>query len=315
MPLIERKVLARGEASVDSTTYGVFFDGALVNACVPQIIELNLGANVIRESVQITSNVISVGGGIQIGFAFARPTEGPRVLRGSLFCKFSLINHTIVGLNDENVQSKINDPNFKFAGKGQINLGEGFFQDPETGSISLIISVFRPHTHVLFSSAGQIIHVFFPYRVEVEATGFEATEFSQDSGISEELISACITDKQSIELYGERPSVTEIQSDFIETQNQAIRVGEAFLWNRNQVLGLRLVTLFNPSIKRGVTIQVTNAAGEITFLGIVKSVGHSFSITQGSVITEVLARTTEYIFQSFLGETNVDEKLDERQSA
>ncbi len=314
MGLIERKVLGQGSASTQNVVYGVWFDSGLVNAAKPQIISISLNRNVVRESLQINRlSTITPTTGIQIGVQFVRIEEGVRVIRGSMFINTTAMTHKIVGMSDEKVQKKIATvPSFPYAGKGQTSLGGGIFEDAE-GNITLIISVFRPHAHVLFSSAGQIIHIFYPYTVDIEVTGFEKTEFAQDTGGDEELVSALVEDLRSKSLYQDRIAVDELQSDFIETQVQAIRAGEALLWNKNKVIQARFLTLFNPSVKRGSTIRVLNINNNIIFQGVVKTVGHLFDIEEGDAVTEIIATATEYVFQSFLGESQEEEKPDRRQ--
>jgi len=321
MARIERKILGTGEFKFpDTVVQGVFRESAVNAALQPRFITFDLNKNVDRRSLQL--NTVSIQAGppttFRLGFATAR--TGPlQVFRGVRFLQThdgsgGFTHFVIDPFKDLRGRIQIANPDFQWIAQGLTNLGQGVFEDPETGNLKLIATIFRPEGHVFFNSILQVVHVYFPGRVELEVTGYELSDFATDSGVDEEKVSCFVEDLNSQQLYGLRPNRREEQSDFIETETQACRVAEAIIWNRNQVLETSWATTFNPSVKRGQTHRVTNLSKGIDILGIIKSVGHQFDINSGSVTTEILMRSTEYIFQSALGEINEGEKLDKRQT-
>lgn len=179
------------------------------------------------------------------------------------------------------------------------------------GSLHLILTVLRPYWKSGPTGLGQIATVWYPFSMTVEAVGYQLSQFSGDTaGLN---IAACVEDKTSRDLYNYRPQVNDIQSDFVETQTQAIRVAENILWQSNMVLKDTFQGLYNPAIRRGDTVQLINTQKNINHYGIVKSVGHTYDPTSGKATTQVELRCTEYVFSSILGITVPTDKVDQRQ--
>jgi len=316
MPLLERQIL--GSASASQTDTFVtrlilrYADFAVINA--PQIIKIELNPNVIRSSLQTTITNDGPNPTQLDGEFLGIPFFTPRVtIQSGIRVPF------IVSVNSMRWRTISGSSAVKVWGPPPWKTPSGVTLEDINDTSSLFFSIFPPAvatpTVVLFGNfIKSLANIrWLPYNVTITVTGYVRSEFSQDTGIPEELVSASIEDLQSKELYGDRLSSSELQSDFIETQVQAIRVGEALLWNKNRVIEARFLTLFNPSVKRGSTIQVLNINNNIIFQGVVKTVGHLFDIGAGDAVTEIIATTTEYVFQSFLGTTQPDEKLDQRQ--
>ncbi len=330
MGLIERKILTTGSTSRTGTVFNSFFCLNDVNQINPiSFIELRFNKNVLRQSIQLEFTADTA---LQEEVRFdslnrSYDDAAIHTFNGVVFFigQPGCLTFKLVGPTDSAVQALDTeaeaagndfDPTNAATSLGTqlTDLGGGFFSNPDEEGFSLFITVLRPHDIIIVNQFGVRQWRWLPYTLTITATGYELSDFSQGSGINEEQVSCLVIDENSKNLYGSRPSVREEQSDFIETQRQACRVAEAIIWNRNMVIGKNLVTLFNPSIKRGQTARVTNIGNDIDFQGIVKSVGHQFNIDNGSAITEVLIRSTEYVFQSALGENNSEEKLDRRQT-
>lgn len=328
MPLLERQIIASVNVSQTETfiTRNFLFYSTFATVNAPQIAKIQIPPNVIRSSIQIE---ISKGGG-----GGSEPTQLDDAFIGLLHFVPRIGIHTgirvpsIFGFGtsggrweswltfnlltvDEAIK-KWGNPPWKHPNVTLEDIAE------QRSGNTLFFSVIPPMVMVpsrwtSFKIISFASITWKPYDINITVTGYVTSEFQQDTGISEDLVSASIEDLQSKGLYGDRFSSSELQSDFIETQVQAIRVGEALLWNRNKVIEARFLTLFNPSVKRGSTIRVLNINNDIIFHGVVKTVGHLFDIGAGDAVTEIIATTTEYVFQSFLGESQPDEKLDERQ--
>jgi len=201
-----------------------------------------------------------------------------------------------------------------FAGRNdcvRISNSKFFKCGGESGFTAILIFL-RPFRSELINSFGSKIRIWQPYDITVVATGFELSNFAQDQGEPEEQIACVVTDTTSEGLYGERPSQSEEQSDFIETQVQACRVGENIIWQQNQVLEINFSIPFRPAIRRGQTIRYIDSTKGIDFLGIVKSFSHGFNFEGATVITQITARAAEYIFKTTTGLANPDDKIDLR---
>jgi hypothetical protein len=113
-------------------------------------------------------------------------------------------------------------------------------------------------------------------------------------------------------LYGIQPG-DEFQSNWIETNVQAIRVAESIIWQKNQVLTASFTVPYNPDVRRGMTVSLRLDRINFSMLGLVKTVGHTFSGSENRpASTQVVMRATEYIFESSLAELGL-ERFDERQ--
>lgn len=124
-------------------------------------------------------------------------------------------------------------------------------------------------------------------------------------------VTCIFNDSKSFGLYGFFPS-EEFQSDYIETVTQACRVAEKIVWERNQVLETSFSVPYNPDVFVGQTVEVRYREADFSIFGIVKSVGHTFT-TGGEVATQVVVRSTEYVFDSLLGSASSEERVDQRQ--
>jgi len=189
--------------------------------------------------------------------------------------------------------------------------GPGFpiYKYPD-GTLHIILSVFRPYFNTLSGQFGQQLYMWYPFSLSVEVLGFQLSSFSPNVDFSN--VSACVEDTISEGLYKIRPASGDLQSDFVETQRQAIRVAEQIEWQANMVLKDTFEVLYNPMVRRGHTVLVTNTLKNISHLGIVKSVNHTFDVESGKASTQLEVRSTEYIFRSALGTINKDDNVDQR---
>lgn len=325
MPLLERRDLASGTVQRENFVTVFRYDFEAVKAANPMAsLKLDFSNRVIKSSLRLkfeadrTVDETAFRGLIK---SHADISSSIRVFRGEIFfigtSAFTINSFRFADRSDPVVQEVLANPatpdGFTILGNpflGTID-NQGFATFPGVNGFSLILSMARPAIRGKLGFFA--FHQYQPYTLTVTVSGFEGTEFAQDSITKDELVSAFLIDKESQALYGKRPNTTELQSDFIENQTQAIRVGEAFFFQKNMVLGADIVTTFNPSIKRGATIRLVNSNSNIIFHGIVKTVGHSFDFSTGNAVTEISAKSLEYIFKSFLGVKTSDEKLDERQ--
>ena len=191
----------------------------------------------------------------------------------------------------------------------QIGGGAVYKCDGDGAGFSLIFTLLRPN-QTIFSFGGGIL--WKAYDVTVIVTGFVTSNLVQNVSEVEETICCRIIDPNSKILYGERPATSDLQSDFIETQLQACRVAENIIWQQNKVIDVNFSIPFRPAIRRGQTIRVLNPKKSIDFLGIVKSFSHVFNFDQASVVTQIQATGTEYIFRSGIGDQNIQDKVDLR---
>ena len=129
-------------------------------------------------------------------------------------------------------------------------------------------------------------------------------------------LSVRVTDLISQSLYGILVG-SEFESEYIETIRQAIRVGEQIIWQSNQTLIFAFSIPFDPSIRRGDTIGIQSSLYALEgfildSVALVKSVSHVFDSQSGAVTTQIIARGTEYIFQSSLVPSDPTENIDQR---
>jgi len=191
----------------------------------------------------------------------------------------------------------------------QIGGGAVFKCDGDGAGVSLIFTLLRPRQSIFTFGRGIL---WLAYDVTVIVTGFVTSNLVQNVTEVEETICCRIIDPNSKILYGERPATSDLQSDFIETQLQACRVAENIIWQQNKVIDVNFSIPFRPAIRRGQTIRVLNPAKSIDFLGIIKSFSHVFNFGQASVVTQIQATGTEYIFRSGIGDQNIQDKVDLR---
>lgn len=191
----------------------------------------------------------------------------------------------------------------------QIGGGAVYKCDGDGAGVSLIFTLLRPN-ETIFSFGGGIL--WKAYDVTVIVTGFVTSNLVQNVTEVEETICCRIIDPNSKILYGERPATSDLQSDFIETQLQACRVAENIIWQQNKVIEVSFSIPFRPAIRRGQTIRVLNPKKSIDFLGIIKSFSHVFNFEQATVVTQIQATGTEYVFRSGIGDKNVQDKVDLR---
>lgn len=113
-------------------------------------------------------------------------------------------------------------------------------------------------------------------------------------------INVVVDDSNSQSLYDIQLG-DEYQSNWIETNLQATRVAESIIWQRNQVLTATFTVPYNPDIRRGLTMFLQLNRIGFSMMGLVKSVGHTFSgADDRPVATQIVIRGTEYIFESSL---------------
>jgi len=332
MPQIARKVLGQinmvDEQSVDIIQYTVaeFNKARVFNGGI-----IAFSPNVIEESIQIsatdnlTGNVVPIqaGFGGSLSLTQRPPDEGGvgTLYRGNMCTYITDFRSTsgsfYVADCDElsRISPGINETALAFLNDCvKINNSTARWKcgDPPAPGFSALFTFLRPRTIRPLNQFGAKITNWGVYNITVLATGFELNDYVQDTGENEEIISCLVVDPNSKTLYGERPNQSEEQSDFIETQLQACRVGENIIWQQNKVIEVNFQIPFRPAIRRGQTIRVLNPAKSIEFLGIVKSFSHDFDFGGATVTTSIQATTTEYLFETASGLKNLEDKIDLR---
>lgn len=125
-------------------------------------------------------------------------------------------------------------------------------------------------------------------------------------------IQATFIDLISQALYSKLPG-EEYTSEYIETIRQAYRVAERIVWESNKTIYISFSMPYNPDIKRNMTAEVSYSRIGLQIRGLIINYGHTIQ-NDGICSTQVTIRATEYVFQSYLGEINLNERLDERQA-
>jgi len=332
MPQIERKVLGQinmvDEQSVDIIQYtpteftrAKIFNGGIIS----------FGPNVVEESIQITAtnnltgNVVPIQAGFGGRLALTQNAPDPGgigiLYRGNM-CAFitdfrSTSGSFYVADCDElaRIAPGVNELALAFLNDCvKINNSTARWKcgDPPEPGFSALFTFLRPRTLRNLNQFGAKITNWGTYDITVIATGYELNDYVQDTGENEEIVSCLVIDPNSKTLYGERPSQSEEQSDFIETQLQACRVAENMIWQQNKVIEVNFSIPFRPAIRRGQTIHVLIPAKSIDFLGIVKSFSHDFDFETATVNTVIQSTTTEYLFETASGLKNSEDKIDLR---
>jgi hypothetical protein len=125
-------------------------------------------------------------------------------------------------------------------------------------------------------------------------------------------VNVVVDDQNSQSLYDIQPG-DEFQSNYIETNVQAVRVAENIIWQKNQIIVVTFTLPYNPDLKRGQSVSLNFERAGFSILALVKSIGHTFTGDNNrGASTQVVCRATEYIFESSLAELG-DEVLDRRQ--
>jgi hypothetical protein len=125
-------------------------------------------------------------------------------------------------------------------------------------------------------------------------------------------INVVVDDINSQSIYEIQPG-DEFQSNWIETNIQATRVAESIIWQKNQVIVVSCTVPYNPDLRRGLTVSFRVNRIGFRIMGLVKTVGHTFSGTEDRpASTQVIIRATEYIFESSLAQLG-QEVFDRRQ--
>lgn len=325
MPLIERQSLGSSEAKADDVpiTYFLTLD-EMRRANIVQFIDISLPPNTVLSSVQTRQLALEKPAIVPTRFSSISPSiptqaPGPFQLNGiqlpivlnwfTSSYTFSSVTAAISAYGSATTQDLL----------GSIPIDarrrQGNIYQYSDGSLHYIVAYRRPVFTFPFNSLGQMVNVWYPYRIVIEATGYVLGSIPQQP--VEEEVACVVIDRVSQSLYGVRVGKEE-QSDFIETQRQACRVGEAILHQANLVRSVTFTVPYNPGIKRGQTLKVTNADRGVDVLGLVKNVTHEFNTDASGntliAVTRVDIRAGEYIFRSGLGEKTPDERTDLRQT-
>lgn len=330
MPQIERKVL--GTASVERTDAPItyYLDGAELGRANPiQYVDITISDRAVRSSLQgsVASLTKPPVANVPIGIANSNPGigtqgDGPTYYPGLQFIhvtnwftsEFSLIQLPVaIGLLGSAQLQSLLGPNFPI---DMRRLTNNLYQYPD-GSLHFLVTVLRPIRKATLNSLGQQAIIWYPYSLTYQVTGYELNDIAQ--GQQDEQVSCVVQDSVCRELYGYRPGKEE-QSDFIETQKQACRVGEAILWQAQMVISGQFSIPYNPAVRRGHTVRLRQLRSDIDILGIVKDVRHELRVGRDAdsrnslaAITQLSLRSTEYVFRSALGEQDPQELLDMRQ--
>ncbi len=316
MPKIERQVLVSEDIEVadPARTVGYLDYAGLATAQVPKTIDINLSSNVLLSSLQIeisgSHDAVIIGSGsssyLRYNNGMVRIWKGPFMPfifdRGNLGWEIISLAQGI---------ERLGDAAFPILGVDKDDFPTGFLTPLPDGGSRVFFSIFRPYGFVptepcFFNTSPLCQTRLYPvinwavFNIHVQITGFVTTDFPQGTGINEEQISCFVKDNNSKDLYGQRLSQNEEQSDFIETQRQACRVAESIIRDQNQVIEINFVLPFRPAINRGQTIRVQNLAKGVDLHGIVKSYAHTFDADSATVTTQVTLRTTEYTFRTSL---------------
>lgn len=318
MPFIAKKVLGRASASATDVPITYFLDQPELTRAHPLfVIDISIPSDTELSTLTWRTSAINTPPINQVFLGEGATGSGPTVLAGSFVIfvtnwfdsSFSIMprNQAIGQLGAQMTEQLTGIPH-----DAQIMPKNKLVYLYPDGTWHLILTVERPTFSGPVSSGWQKVYVWYPFSITIEAVGYQLSQFSGDTaGLN---IAACVEDKTSRGLYSYRPQASDVQSDFIEKQTQAVRVAENILWQSNMVLKDTFQGLYNPAIKRGDTIQVINTQKNINHYGIVKNVGHTYDPSSGKATTQVEVRCTEYVFNSILGITNSDEKVDQRQT-
>lgn len=336
MALIERTVLGTGEASRPLPAPVTWYlDGAeLARADPIAYIDITLPANTVLGSVQ--GSIVSVTTPEVPDFTFSSispnvpKTNGrPEIFPGIKFLHVTdWFNQlwTFYGINEAFTFEGPEEVNRKLTAGGigstaatiqRIGKSPYLYRFTTDNSIHFIVTVMRPFFRTIVPTFLNHVVIWYPYTLSYKVTGYVLNDHNQT--VPEEQVSVVVQDSICNELYGFRPGKEE-QSDFIETQKQALRVGEYMLWQAQMVISTEFSVPFNPAIRRGQTIRVRNTDKNIDILGIVKDVSHGIRTGLNATgnnlaaVTRIQLRSAEYIFRSTLGEADPQEILDQRQS-
>lgn len=326
MPQIERKELGRINIVDDTLVTTAKLD--LASASAAKIFGggiISFGPNVVEESIQITATDnktgasvnITSGTGTKLGF-YRGTSPGNTLYRGNICAYITSIKQQTFYVDDcenlERIAPGINSSGTLAFDNDcvKINNSTARWNCGGEPGFSALFTYVRPYETRIVNQFGASVVDWLPYDITVVATGYELNDYVQDTGENEEVISCLVIDPNSKTLYGERPSQSEEQSDFIETQLQACRVAENMIWQQNKVLEVSFSIPFRPAIRRGQTIRVLQPSKSIDFLGIVKSFSHDFDFESATVTTVIQSTTTEYLFETASGLKNSEDKIDLR---
>ena len=335
MPQIKRHIIGSGTASAEDTP--ITWVGAPINddaANIPQYIDISISDKAVLSSLQLQRSAISTPA--VPAYSFSNTQAGPDVpphgigpeARPGIWCvSLDFLNKNLSWISVEAAKAQYGSEQIQTAiGSIPINAthpskvrhynfgGDPLWQYPD-GSLHYIITILRPVQGLHVPTFLNMTRVWYPYSVTYDVTGYELNQYSGD--IPDEQISCEVIDEGSQDLYGIRPGKEE-QSDFIETHKQACRVGEQIIWQSNKVVAVNCKVAYNPGIRRGVTIRISNLTKNLDYLATVKDVNHNFSFGGDSggplsAVTELTADATEYVFNSPLGIDDSTERLDLRQ--
>ena len=326
MPLIERKELGRlnlvDEVTVTTSKLDVPSRGAakIFGGGI-----LSFSNNVVLESLQVTATDNKTGGNITINAGIGgrlgrwrgTPDGGGVLYRGNICAWITDERQQTFFVEDCDTLDRTIAPGVAIGAQADANdcirIGStsNWICGDESG-FSTIFTFVRPFASRKINQFGTTVIDWLPYDITIVVTGFELNVHVQDTAENEEQISCLVVDPNSKTLYGERPQQGEEQSDFVETQLQACRAAENIIWQQNKVLEANFTIPFRPAIRRGQTIRILNPTKSIDFLGIIKSFSHEFDFGSASVVTQIQATGTEYIFETASGLQNTEDKIDLR---
>jgi len=352
MPLIERKVLGTGHAEQGLPAPIAWTGGEVLTSANPiTYVDIPLPQTTVLNSVQmavknLTTPSIPAGFNFYSGGPPLPLTVGPPTIMPGVY--FLVIDDWLaqkwhlIGLNEAVERASVGTGFNSAPGVYSVAYVQGllgsidinftpvgnkpsFFSGSSTplvrytdGSYHYLLSIFRPFFKGRLSIFINVISVWYPFSLDIQITGY-ALENISSQGVPDEQISVRVIDETCQELYGVRPGKEE-QSDFIETQIQAARVGEQILWQSQMVLDLSAVVPITPAIRRGSTVRIAYPSKNLDVLGLVKNVTHTFNTeaqgmsSQGIATTQCEVKATEFIFRTAGGESQDAEKLDKRQT-
>lgn len=322
MPFIQRQVIGTGNGSRTDAPITWVLDGAELNRASPvQWIDIALPANTVLNSIRqvINTQLTDVG-----PYTFSSITPSipvrmpPTILNGFWVLQVedwfnqkwfnNLLGGSFTGAGVEVSPADLSG--FQHGTKPIGKLPTPLWKFPD-GSIHYILTIIRGFFRTIVPTFINHVVVWYPYNTNVQVTGLVTSQFQDQPQVLNPAV--CITDLTSQSLYGVRPAQNDVQSDFVETQTQSVRVAENIIWQANMVLKDTFQIVYNPAIKRGQTIRLQHASKNIDHLGIVKNVGHTFDPQTGKATTQVELRCTEYIFRSALADRT--EHVDQRQDS
>jgi hypothetical protein len=334
MPVIERKILGNGQAAQSDAPVTWDGDEVLGKANALTYIDIALPASTVLASVQ--RRVLNISTPAIPQYALSNitpnlPTTGgpPTIMPGIYFLSITTwitsawqliaLSSARSKYGDSYVQDRLGgiDINMRVVGASARNGANstGLVQYSD-GSYHIVLTVMRPFFKTRVPTFLNVTTIWYPFSLDVQMTGF-ALEGISATGIPDEEVSVRVIDENCQTFYGVRPGKEE-QSDFIENQTQALRVGEQLLWQSQMVIDASALVTLTPAIRRGSTVRILYPLKNLDILGLVKNVTHRFSIDaqgMGQIIasTQCEIKATEFIFRTAGGEEQDAEKLDKRQ--